>query len=137
MYAGDQNGENCHQHLIIVINTFRIQHPSPKSMLPIRINFLFYFSNPEKYKINSVYPSKHQILHDASYTLFASFLASIIEIWLCHAWSMGWISYESDDNILKNVIIGSFVFLWRAPHFHFVHRLIHPWRTERFPGTYY
>ena len=93
------------------------------------------FQIREKYKINSVYPSKHQILHDASYTLFASFLASVIEIWLCHAWSMGWISYESDTNILKNVLIGSFVFLWRAPHFHLIHRLIHPWRTVYFPGT--
>ena len=100
-------------------------------------NFICHFSKTVKYKINSVYPSKQQILHDASYTLFASFLASVIEIWLCHAWSMGWISYESDGNIMKNLLIGSFVFLWRAPHFHLIHRIIHPWRTTWFPGTYY
>ena len=96
---------------------------------------LFFFETEKQYKINTVYPSRYQIMHDASYTLFASFLASVIEIWLCHAWSMGWISYESDTNILKNVLIGSFVFLWRAPHFHLIHRLIHPWRTVYFPGT--
>ena len=96
---------------------------------------MFFCETERKYKINSVYPSKYQIMHDASYTLFASFLASVIEIWLCHAWSIGWIPYESDGNIFKNVLIGSFVFLWRAPHFHLIHRLIHPWRTVYFPGT--
>ena len=32
VYAGDENDENCHEHLIIVINTFRLQHLSPTSM---------------------------------------------------------------------------------------------------------
>ena len=28
----DQNGQNGHQHLIVVTNTFRLQHPSLTSM---------------------------------------------------------------------------------------------------------
>ena len=30
--VGDQNCENRHQHLKVVVNTFRLQHPSPTSM---------------------------------------------------------------------------------------------------------
>ena len=33
--VGDQNGQNCHQHLQVVINTFCLQYPSPN--LPNRI----------------------------------------------------------------------------------------------------
>ena len=35
--VGDQKGQNRHQHLIVVTNTFRLQHPSPTSMKPIEI----------------------------------------------------------------------------------------------------
>ena len=28
----DQKGQNGHQHLIVLTNTFRLQHPSPTSM---------------------------------------------------------------------------------------------------------
>ena len=30
--VGDQNGQNRHQHLIVVTNTIRLEHPSPTSM---------------------------------------------------------------------------------------------------------
>ena len=30
--VGDQNDQNCHQHLKVVTNTFCLQHPSPTSM---------------------------------------------------------------------------------------------------------
>ena len=33
--VGDQNGQNRHQHLIVVTNTFRLQHPSPTSIFNI------------------------------------------------------------------------------------------------------
>ena len=32
MDVGGKNGQNCHQYLINVANTFRLQHPSPTSM---------------------------------------------------------------------------------------------------------
>ena len=34
MDVGDQNGQNRHQHLIVVTTTFRLQNPSPKFMSP-------------------------------------------------------------------------------------------------------
>ena len=32
MDIGDLNDRNCHQHLKVVTNEFRLQHPSPTSM---------------------------------------------------------------------------------------------------------
>ena len=99
---------NRNNYFVWLLGLVRLAYFSPLKSKFHKLGFQkCYFCIPcflktgQKYKINSVYPSKHQIIHDASYTLFASFLASVIEIWLCHAWSMGWISYESDTNILK------------------------------------
>ena len=33
--VGDKNGQNRHQHLKVVANTFRLQHPSPTSVTNI------------------------------------------------------------------------------------------------------
>ena len=39
--VGDENGQNRHQHLKVIANTFRPQHPSPTSMLPARTSKIF------------------------------------------------------------------------------------------------
>ena len=69
--------------------------------------------------------------------MFASFTGACVEIGLCHAWATGMINYEADfhGNFLNNFILGSLVTFWRIPHFHIMHRGMHPWRTTSIPGT--
>lgn len=88
-----------------------------------------------KYKINSIYPSFQQIKHDAAVTMFASFTGACVEIFLCHAWATGTIKYENDffGNFYKNLILAGLVTFWRIPHFHILHRGMHPWRTTSIP----
>ena len=69
--------------------------------------------------------------------MFASFTGACVEIGLCHAWATGMINYQEDfrGNFLNNLILGSLVTFWRIPHFHIMHRGMHPWRTTSIPGT--
>jgi len=104
-------------------------------------DWFLYFSPAKeklhKYKINHIYPSMHQIKHDAAVTMFASFTGACVEIGLCHAWATGMINYDADfrGNFLNNFILGSLVTFWRIPHFHIMHRGMHPWRTTSIPDV--
>ena len=73
--------------------------------------------------------------HDAAVTLVASLTGSLIEIVLCHFWASGQIVF--DDNFRANFwptfALGMTVAFWRMPHFHVIHRGMHPWRTTTIP----
>ena len=88
-----------------------------------------------KYKITQQYPSMCQMHHDAAVTLVASLTGSLIEIVLCHFWASGQIVF--DDNFRANFwptfALGMTVAFWRMPHFHVIHRGMHPWRTTTIP----
>jgi len=102
--------------------------------------FLYFspFKNKlHKYKITAAYPSLHQIKHDAAVTMFASFTGACVEILLCHLWATGVISYDGDfyGNIRFNLFCAATVTFWRIPHFHAMHRGMHPWRTKTVPDV--
>ena len=75
--------------------------------------------------------------HDALVTLFASFTGSLVEISLCYLWSTGKIASDFDfnQNFWFNIFCGATVTFWRIPHFHVLHRGMHPWRTTSFPDV--
>ena len=88
-----------------------------------------------KYKMNQVYPSMAQFKHDAFYTTLASCWAACIEIILCHLWSTGTLQAQKSlrDTPILNVILVATLTHWRTPHFHLMHRSMHPWKTTRIP----
>jgi len=90
-----------------------------------------------KYKITQQYPSIHQMRHDAAVTLFASFTGSLVEIALCHLWASGKVSFDNDftGNFWQTFALGMSVTFWRIPHFHALHRGMHPWRTTTIPDV--
>jgi len=92
-------------------------------------------SKLHKYKINPVYPSLRQIRHDALVTVSASCFAALIEILLCHAWATGMISFQSkmSDAPYYNLAMALLLTHYRIPHFHLMHRAMHPWRTTSIP----
>jgi len=75
--------------------------------------------------------------HDAFFTTLASCWAALIEIGLCHGWATGTLSWEQDlsQSPLLNVFFAFTITHWRVPHFHFVHRCMHPWKTTRVPDV--
>ena len=76
-----------------------------------------------------------QMRHDALVTTFASFTGSLIEIALCYCWANGLIAYDADfeGSFWFTLFCGATVTFWRVPHFHLIHRGMHPWRTTSFP----
>lgn len=79
----------------------------------------------------------HQMRHDAAVTLFASFTGSLVEIVLCHLWASGQIAFDNDfpGNFWPTFALGMTVTFWRIPHFHAIHRGMHPWRTTTIPDV--
>eukprot|EP01083_Nonionella_stella_P120667 361757_1 len=91
-----------------------------------------------KYKITKEYPSNKQILHDAFWSFFASFLAAIIEALMCYGWSNGYFTYTSKslmDNPIYNLVWAMLIVHLRQPHFYFIHRMIHPWKFKYIPDV--
>ena len=88
-----------------------------------------------KYKMNPVYPSMKQFKHDAFYTTLASCFAAVIEITLCHFWATGRLSMDRNlmDAPLWNAFLAITITHWRIPHFHLMHRAMHPWKTTSIP----
>jgi len=88
-----------------------------------------------KYKMNPVYPSKSQIRHDALVTTSASCFAALIEIILCHCWATGKLSLTSSlaEAPAFNFLLAILLTHYRIPHFHLMHRAMHPWRTTSVP----
>ena len=85
--------------------------------------------------MNKQLPGWSQMKHDAGVTLLSSFIASLMEIALCHLWSNGTVKFDPyfEEHFWFHLLCGVTVFFWRNPHFYFTHRLMHPWRTESIP----
>ena len=88
-----------------------------------------------KYKMNPVYPSRSQIRHDALVTTSASCFAALIEILLCHCWATDKLSLTSSlaEAPVFNLVMALLLTHYRIPHFHLMHRAMHPWRTTSVP----
>jgi len=87
-----------------------------------------------KYKLNPVYPSMAQFWHDSFYTTTASTFAACIEITLCHLWATHTLPYSNLSSApLLHAIVALTTTHWRIPHFHALHRGMHPWKTTRLP----
>jgi len=88
-----------------------------------------------KYKINPVYPSMRQIKHDAGVTVSASCFAAMIEVILCHCWATGRLSLVTSlsEAPVTNLVMALLLTHYRIPHFHLMHRAMHPWKTSSVP----
>lgn len=105
-------------------------------------DWLLYFSplkqRLEPFKFNKVYPSTQQILHDIFWTFSASLTAALVEIVTCWCWCNGYFYYSSQS--LLDAPIWNFFWIitithWRVPHFYFIHRIMHPWKSDYFPDV--
>ena len=102
-------------------------------------DWFLYFSPIQKklhkYKMNPVYPSFAQIKHDALVTTTASCAAGGIEIILCHLWATGKLTLTTSlsDAPYLNLAMALLLTHYRIPHFHLIHRAMHPWKTTNFP----
>lgn len=102
--------------------------------------FLYFSPMKEKlhkYKMNQKYPSMIQFIHDAFYTTLASCWAACIEVALCYWWATGRLSMQRvlSETPFSNAFLGLTLTHWRTPHFHLMHRAIHPWKTKRVPDV--
>jgi lathosterol oxidase len=82
--------------------------------------------------MNRSYPPWSQLRHDAFYTTLASFIASCIEIVLCHFWANQRMGLSSPlATVTYSVLLqGTTLTYWRNVHFYIIHRLMHPWRIS-------
>jgi len=90
----------------------------------------------QKYKINPTYPSLAQLKHDAYWSTSASITGAGIEILLCYLWANGRIPMQvslSENSLLLNMILVLTITHYRIPHFYFMHRAMHPWKTSTIP----
>ena len=100
--------------------------------------FLYFSPLKEKmrpYKLNTTYPSRSQLVHDAFWTTVSSICAAGVEILLCHGWATGKlpaIPHEFEWNA-TNIIAVLTITHWRIPHFYCMHRAMHPWKTTSVP----
>merc|ERR1712002_198047 len=90
-----------------------------------------------KYKMTQIYPSFAQIKHDAIVTTLASCCGSLVEILLCHLWATGRVSIGEplSQAPIKNLVLALLVTHYRIPHFHLIHRAMHPWKTTMIPDV--
>eukprot|EP00811_Abedinium_folium_P002342 NODE_12146_length_1243_cov_3.171147.p1 GENE.NODE_12146_length_1243_cov_3.171147~~NODE_12146_length_1243_cov_3.171147.p1 ORF type:complete len:378 (-),score=74.22 NODE_12146_length_1243_cov_3.171147:108-1199(-) len=89
-----------------------------------------------KYKVNPVYPPRRQLIHDFFASGLAVLTGSALEIMCCHFWSIGRFPRPEVDIMaspVKHAIAAMTITHWRIPHFYFIHRIMHPWRTKRVP----
>lgn len=104
-------------------------------------DWFLYFSpwkkSLEPFKYNKVYPGYDQLSRDVTYTLSSSFFASLLECYALHGFATGKLGTDSDLFTTKNIMLSVFVTFWRIPHFHFIHRGMHPWRTTSIPDLGY
>ena len=87
--------------------------------------------------MNQKYPSMSQFKHDAFYTTLTSCWAACIEVLLCHMWAKGTLTMQHDlrDTPVRNIILALSITHLRIPHFHAMHRMMHPWKTSRIPDV--
>lgn len=87
-----------------------------------------------KYKLNPKYPPTGQIAHDAAMTTLAVLTAAACEAYQCHQWAKGAVAFTPLWSAKSALwILGTTH--WRVPHFYFVHRGMHPWKTTSVPDV--
>jgi len=88
-----------------------------------------------KYKMNPQYPSFSQIKHDALVTTSASCCGAAVEILLCHLWAVNKLPafQPLSEAPVMNLMFALLVTHYRIPHFHAMHRAMHPWKTTSIP----
>merc|ERR1712013_894620 len=88
-----------------------------------------------KYKMNPQYPSFNQIKHDAMVTTSASCCGAAVEILLCHLWAVNKLPafQPLSEAPVMNLMFALLVTHYRIPHFHAMHRAMHPWKTTSIP----
>merc|ERR1711963_330407 len=59
----------------------------------------------------------------------------MIEIILCHCWASGHLTLVTrlSDAPVFNFVMALLLTHYRIPHFHLMHRAMHPWRTTSVP----
>lgn len=79
----------------------------------------------------------YQIKHDILVTLLATVCGAGVEILMCYLWAndYSWMRFNRDLNpfSFQYLFVAAFIIYWRAPHFHIMHRAMHPWRTKVVP----
>jgi len=90
-----------------------------------------------KYKIVPKYPSMNQMRHDVFYTFLSSVLGGFVEIALCHWYAIGAIPMVRSlwDKPILHFILAFTITHLRIPHFYFIHRAMHPWKTDYLPDV--
>ena len=65
----------------------------------------------------------------------ASCFAACIEILLCHGWASGRLQLVTSlgEAPATNLVLALLLTHYRIPHFHLMHRAMHPWRTTTVP----
>lgn len=88
-----------------------------------------------KFKLNEKYPNRKQFIHDAFFTTTAMFTAWGLEVVMCHLWATGRVAFQADmwSTPLYSMAWIGLLTHWRVPHFYFIHRFMHPWRTTSVP----
>ena len=88
----------------------------------------------QPHKLNPVYPSQAQIVHDALYTTGATIIASGFEIAYCYSVCSGLLPRVDTTSSLtswENLLWIAGTAHIRQPHFYTIHRLMHPWRWDK------
>lgn len=98
--------------------------------------FLYYSPLKETlrpFKMNPIYPSTEQVIHDAFWTTTATLMASALEIWCCYCYCNDIFPAFSHTLTWSDLGWALLITHWRVPHFYVVHRVMHPWKTSAIP----
>ena len=89
----------------------------------------------ENFKIFPKYPSFAQMKHDFMFTTLSSIIAAVMEIIVCHYYAIGAIpmAHSLMEKPLMHFLLAITISHWRLPHFWFMHRVMHPWKTDYIP----
>jgi lathosterol oxidase len=85
-------------------------------------------------KFNPKYPSWNHIFFCMFWSTISTLVSSAVEIWYLHALANNRIPLPQLDLLSISTIVWVFTLShWRITHFYFIHRFIHPWRTQKIP----
>jgi sterol desaturase/sphingolipid hydroxylase (fatty acid hydroxylase superfamily) len=86
-----------------------------------------------KHKMTDLIPTTKQILHDAFHTTIATVCGSGVEVLMCYGWANGILPMHNASVLWLTIVAGLLTTHWRVNHFYLVHRMLHPWKTTKFP----
>lgn len=103
-------------------------------------DWILYFSPLKEalkpFKMNPKYPTTDQIFHDAFWTTSATITGSAVEILCCYAYCNNFFPPFEEDltkHLFGNTAWVLLITHWRVIHFYAIHRLMHPWKTDKVP----